>query len=104
MRSSARLAKVLYDISSRARTPIQDVYTTMTFDLQSDKEFALSGKTTRTYMDSNKRRQPRLPPEVLRSIILNGGENLLSPERRFDATIFFTAKHLFEYNQDIPNP
>jgi hypothetical protein len=39
--------------------------------------------------------EPKVHRSALSKIILNGGEKLLSPERRFDATIFFTAMELF---------
>lgn len=41
---------------------------------------------------------PAVPMAALSDIILGGGHNKLSPERRFDATIFFTAAHLFQGN------
>ena len=40
--------------------------------------------------------KPSIRKEVLVELIRGGGEKLLSPERRFDATIYFTAHHLFE--------
>lgn len=95
LRSSARLARILYEISRGGKTNIENIYAQMTFGLQSDKEFALSGKVTRDYMKSERRTNPILPPSVLKEIILNGGEKNLSPERRFDQTIYYTAEHLF---------
>ena len=68
----------------------------MAFGHQSDKEFALNGKVTRAYMNSPRRSNPSLPPEILKEIILNGGEENLSPERRFDQTIYYTAGKLFD--------
>lgn len=95
MRSSARLTRILYEISTSHKTNIQRIYTEMAFGLQSDKEFALSGKVTRHYMNHKRRTNPILQPDVLKDIILNGGEKLLSPERRFDQTIYYTAESLF---------
>ncbi|MBO0322159.1 HindVP family restriction endonuclease [Muricauda sp. CAU 1633] len=96
LRSSARLARILYEISRGGKTNIENIYAQMTFGLQSDKEFALSGKVTRNYMKSARRFNPILPPSVLKDIILNGGEKNLSPERRFDQTIYYTTEHLFK--------
>lgn len=95
LRSTARFARIMYEISRGGKTNIENIYAQMTFGLQSDKEFALSGKITRNYMLSNRREKPKLPPSVLREIILNGDEKNLSPERRFDQTIYYTAEHLF---------
>jgi hypothetical protein len=95
LRSSARFSRILYEISRGGKTNIENIYAQMTFGLQSDKEFALSGKITRKYMKSKRREKPILPPSVLKEIILNGGEKNLKPERRFDQTIYYTAEHLF---------
>lgn len=96
MRSSVRLARVLYELSTIGKARISDIYAQMTFNLQTDKEFSLSGRITREYMNSPRRIRPALRREVVRAIILNGGEKLLSPERRFDQTIYFTASQLFD--------
>ena len=94
-RSSVRLARILYELSTRSIVNIDAIYTEMAFGFQTDKEFAISGKITREYMHHPRLVQPLLKKEVLSEIVLNGGENKLSPERRFDQTIFFTAKDLF---------
>ncbi len=96
MRSSARLARFLYEFSTRGRVNIKAIYTEMSFGKQTDKEFAAGGKVTRTFMNSQRRYKPVLPKSILTKIILNGGEKQLSPERRFDATVYFTASQLFE--------
>lgn len=95
MRSSARLTRILYELSTTHKTNIQRIYTEMAFGLQSDKEFALSGKVTKNYMNHERRTSPILKPQILKEIILNGGEKMLSPERRFDQTIYYTAEGLF---------
>jgi hypothetical protein len=46
-------------------------------------------------MNHKRRTNPILKPSVLKDIILNGGEKMLSPERRFDQTIYYTAESLF---------
>ena len=55
---------------------------------KNDKAFALSGKVTHRYMKSEELTKPRITKQDIKSIILGGGHNLLSPERRFDAIIF----------------
>ena len=95
MRSSARLTRILYELSTSQKTNIKRIYTEMSFGLQSDKEFALSGKITKNYMNHERRTNPIIKPNVLKEIILNGDEKMLSPERRFDQTIYYTAESLF---------
>ncbi len=96
MRSCARLLRCLYELATTKKVLINRIYREMALDNQTDKEFALSGKKTISYMACPRLLKPKLSKNVLTSIILNGGENKLSPERRFDASIFFTAKKLFE--------
>ncbi|WP_027086835.1 HindVP family restriction endonuclease [Cohnella panacarvi] len=100
MRGSVRLAKAFYDLSTRGRANIEEIYTKMAFGHQTDKEFSLNGKMTRDYMASPRRVTPALSKEVLTELIINGGEKMLSPERRFDQSIYFTASHLFEEQEE----
>ena len=92
-RSTARLARILYEISTQRKTNIYQIYTEMAFEHQTDKEFAMNGGITRNYMKSNRRHTPIMKKEFLSEIILGGGEKLLSPERRFDQTVYFTLGH-----------
>jgi len=89
-RSTARLARILYEISTQRKTNIYQIYTEMAFEHQTDKEFAVSGRITRNYMKSSRRVKPIMKKNILTDIILGGGEKLLSPERRFDQTVYFT--------------
>jgi len=91
-RSTARLARILYEISTQRKTNIYQIYTEMAFERQTDKEFAVGGRITRNYMTSPRRLKPILKKECLKNIILGGGEKKLSPERRFDQTIYFTMR------------
>jgi hypothetical protein len=88
-RSTARLARILYEISTQRKTNIYQIYTEMAFERQTDKEFAVGGRITRNYMRSPRRLTPAIKKDCLSEIILNGGEKLLSPERRFDQTVYF---------------
>ncbi|WP_059369514.1 HindVP family restriction endonuclease [Treponema endosymbiont of Eucomonympha sp.] len=94
-RSTARLARILYEISTQRKTNIFQIYTEMAFEHQTDKEFAVNGGITRNYMKSSRRWTPIMKQDCLKEIILGGGEKLLSPERRFDQTVYFTlGQHL----------
>jgi len=96
MRSAARFARFLYEGSTKEKVGITTIYTEMTHGLQTDKEFALSGRVTSKYMGCSRLLKPKLPRSVLREIICDGGQKKLRPERRFDQTLFFTAEQLFE--------
>ena len=95
LRASARLARVLYVLSTQERAKVQAIYTEMAHGKQTDKEFALNGRATRPFLNTPRLLTPELRREVVAEIILNGGEKLLSPERRFDATIYFTTRAIF---------
>lgn len=70
----------------------EEVYGGMGFGLQTDKSFSISGSNTIMYMKHSRLRTPILRPDVLPNIIIGGGEKNLSPERRFDATIYFATR------------
>jgi hypothetical protein len=90
MRSSLRFARCLYEISRSRIVNLNDIYSEMAFGYQTDKEFSVNGRITNRYMGCDRLETPILPKEVVYDLILNGGEELLRPERRFDQTIFFT--------------
>ncbi|CAB4133227.1 Restriction endonuclease, type II, HindVP [uncultured Caudovirales phage] len=96
LRSSARTIRALSDLFVTNKIHVNRIFRQMALGNQTDKEFALSGRITRNYMEHSRLVKPILKKETLKEIILNGGEKKLSPERRFDATIYFTASHLFE--------
>ncbi len=90
-RSSVRLARFFYEAGASGKISLDKAYREMVFDHQTDKEFAVSGKITRDYMDSLRICKPALANDILGNIILGGGEAKLSPERRFDQTIYYTV-------------
>jgi len=91
-RCTARLARSLYEASTRGTIPLDAVYKDMTFGLQTDKEFSANGLPMRNAMQCERLRNPIVQKDELFNIILDGGEQLLMPERRFDQTIFFTMR------------
>lgn len=54
---------------------------------KNDKAFASSGTITNKFMSCSELIKPRVKRDQIKEIILGGGQNLLSPERRFDAII-----------------
>ncbi|HQG40965.1 MAG TPA: HindVP family restriction endonuclease, partial [Spirochaetales bacterium] len=91
MRSSARMARFFHHVSTSEKVPLIKIYTEMAFGRQTDKEFAVNGRVTKRYMNSSRKIVPAIKREDLTNIILNGGEKKLSPERRFDQTVYFTV-------------
>ena len=92
MRCTARLARCLFELSRVGKVSLRDIYKQMTFDLQTDKEFAANGSITNKYMANPRLTKPLIMRDELYNIILNNGEDLLQPERRFDQSIYFTMK------------
>ncbi|WP_010174907.1 HindVP family restriction endonuclease [Bacillus coahuilensis] len=83
------LLYLLHQFTIRDRINSNDIYT-MPFNHQTDKAFASNGNKTNPYMRSEELLTPRIEREELKNIILGNGQLLLSPERRFDAAIYFS--------------
>lgn len=60
----------------------------LSYNTGNDKAFAVSGRGTHPYMQSEVLKRPRIHRDQIKDIILGGGQNLLSPERRLDAIIY----------------
>ena len=60
----------------------------LSYNTKNDKAFASSGNITNKYMQCANLENPRIHKNDIKNIILGGGQNLLSPERRFDAIIY----------------
>jgi hypothetical protein len=95
MRTALWLVKMLYDYAFNGQFDPSWVIDNMTFNTKNDKAFAVNGQVTNGYMHSPELVSPRIKNSELKRIILNGGHKLLSPERRFDAIIFYSP-YLFE--------
>jgi len=82
------LFRMLYDFSSNGSFNHKRIIDSLSYNTKNDKAFAVSGRVTHAYMRSEVLRQPRIQKSEIRRIIVGGGQNLLSPERRFDAIIY----------------
>jgi len=60
-----------------------------------DKAFSVPGTSSYRFLKSDELLHPRIKKQEIKNIILGGGQNLLSPERRFDAVIV-NSPGLFE--------
>lgn len=94
-RALLRLARFLYEFAKSGKVFQSPIYDGMTFEKQSDKEFALNGHITHKYMACDRLTKPKVRKSEIKNIILGGGQKYLSPERRFDAILFF-SKDIFE--------
>jgi hypothetical protein len=88
VRTSIWLYRMLYDISQHGKCDFEDIIDKLSYNTKNDKAFASSGNITNTYMSCPNLTKPRISKDEIKNIILGGGQNLLSPERRFDAIIF----------------
>lgn len=91
MRATARLARCLWELSKSGKIRVVDIYRQMAFGNQTDKEFAIGGSKWRQYVMSDRIVRPILPKTVVNEIIEPGYISKLSPERRFDQTLYFTV-------------
>ncbi len=90
MRATARLARCLWELSKSGKIRLADIYRQMAFDNQTDKEFAINGTLWRKYVASDRITSPILPKSIVNDIIAPAAIQKLSPERRFDQTLYFT--------------
>jgi type II restriction enzyme len=87
-RTSIWLYKMLLDIATQGRCDHADIIDKLSYNTKNDKAFASAGNVTNPYMRCKNLTTPRIHKDEIKHIILGGGQNLLSPERRFDAIIF----------------
>ena len=89
-RTALRLARFLFEVSGTSSVYQKPIYDGMTLGNQTDKEFAVSGIKTRQYMACHRLTKPKVSKDEIKNIILGGGQKYLSPERRFDAILYFS--------------
>lgn len=92
-RSTARLARCLWELSKSGKIRIFDIYRQMAFGNQTDKEFSVNGLHWSKYVNHERIVHPVLPKTVISEIIQDGFIEKLSPERRFDQTLYFTIRN-----------
>lgn len=97
MRSVVWLAKMLYEFATNGKMNHKLIIDSLTYHTKNDKAFALSGNVTRLYMNCPELITPRVNKSEIKNIILGGGQNFLSPERRFDAVVLSNSE-IFDAN------
>jgi hypothetical protein len=88
VRSVVWLFKMIFDFSLNGQISHRTVIDELSYDTKNDKAFSVNGCVTYPYLKSDVLTNPRITKKQIKEIILGGGQNLLSPERRFDAIIF----------------
>ena len=94
-RTSIWLFKMLSDIARGEKINHQSIIDKLSYNTKNDKAFAISGLITNPIMKGKRLEKPILKKSQIKEIILGGGQSFLSPERRFDAVIYFTSDELF---------
>ncbi len=89
------LFKMIYDFTINNSFNHKKIIDNLSYNTKNDKAFAVSGRVTHIYMKSEILKQPRNKKSEIKEIIIGGGQNLLSPERRFDA-IVYNSPDLFD--------
>jgi hypothetical protein len=87
VRSVIWLTKMLTDYSKNKVVDHKKIIDELSYNTKNDKAFAVSGRVTYPYLKSAEQAKPRITKKQIKEIILGGGQNLLSPERRLDGII-----------------
>ncbi len=82
------LYKMLTDYCDKGKFDHEDIIDSLSYNTKNDKAFSSAGNVTNNYMSCQRLETPVISKAEIKNIILGGGQNLLSPERRFDAIIF----------------
>lgn len=93
-RTAIWLYKMLLDISDKGHFS-DKLIKEISYNPKNDKAFASSGNITNKFMKCSRLTTPIITKDQIKQIVLGGGQNLLSPERRFDA-ILVNSPELFE--------
>lgn len=87
-RTAVWLCRMLQDVKNNGRFNHKQIVDSLSYNTKNDKAFASAGNITNKYMRCGRLEVPVITKQEIRNIILGGGQNLLSPERRFDVIIF----------------
>jgi hypothetical protein len=86
------LVRMLLDFAHHGQINHRQIIATLSYDTRNDKAFSVSGRVTQPLMQCAELLKPRIHREEVKNIILGGGQNLLSPERRLDAVLMGTPE------------
>lgn len=86
-RSIIWIYKMLFDFYVYGHFDYDGTINDLSYGTKNDKAFAISGQVSYSLLKGPELAIPRIRKDEIKNIILGGGQNLLSPERRFDAII-----------------
>ena len=86
------LYKMLLDFVTYGTFDYKRIIRLLSYNLANDKAFALPGTKSHPFLKSEELEMPRISKYEIKNIILGGGQNLLSPERRFDAVLVYSTE------------
>ena len=95
LRAALRLSRFIYQSSMNTAVYQAPIYDGMTYDKQNDKEFSITGLKSKRLMSCERLLHPIVTKSEIKNIVLGGGQKYLSPERRFDAILYF-SNELFD--------
>ncbi len=87
-RTAIWLFKMLLDVAKQGSFDQSNIIDNLSYNTKNDKAFASAGSVTNKFMRGPNLTLPRIQKSEIKKIILGGGQELLSPERRFDAIIY----------------
>lgn len=91
LREVARHVRALYDLCTRGYFRYHDCYGGMTLGHQTSKSFSVPGNQNKIHLDHPRLQRPYYSKDVIKKLILHGGENMLKPERRLDMAVSVDA-------------
>ena len=91
VRTAVWLFKMLYDYSQNGNFNHRNIIDGLSYDTKNDKAFANSGIVTHPFMCCDRLTNPIIKKNEIKKIILDDGQTLLSPERRFDAILYYSS-------------
>lgn len=95
MRSVIWLYRILFEYVTYSQFDYVAIIKELSYGKANDKAFAISGTASHPFLACDELTHPRIKRGEIKNIILGGGQNYLSPERRFDAVIV-NSPELFE--------
>ena len=87
MRTIIWIYRMLFDYAIYEQFDYKRIVRLHSYNIANDKAFALSGTLSHPLLKCEELAHPRISKNDIKNIILGGGQNLLSPERRFDAVL-----------------
>lgn len=86
-RTAIWLYKMLLDVAQNGQFDHAQIIDVLSYNTKNDKAFASAGNITNRFMSCPRLVTPAISKDEIKQIILGGGQNLLSPERRLDAIL-----------------